>query len=153
MTNAEQLKSALLSHGGIEGVRVAVMQSVEEEAVVDDNRKTIGINKLNNFEFKDEILVAWRAYGMGKGKEIPLETTSEATSEHGIGWLSSEFSSGDFKPLSPNRLSQGRSKRRKWSRFMIPLTIQMNRHPCLPALRMGVLRSFKGCLLSKNTYL
>lgn len=77
VTNAEQLKSALLSHGGIEGVRVAVMQSVEEEAVVDDNRKIIGINKLNNFEFKDEILVAWRAYGMGKGKEIPLETTSE----------------------------------------------------------------------------
>ena len=77
MTNAEQLKSALLSHGGIEGVRVAVMQSVEEEAVVDDNRKIIGINKLNNFEFKDEILVAWRAYGMGNGKEIPLETTSE----------------------------------------------------------------------------
>ena len=37
VTNAEQLKSALLSHGGIEGVRVAVMQRVEEEAVVDDN--------------------------------------------------------------------------------------------------------------------
>ena len=51
VTNAEQLKSALLSHGGIEGVRVAVMQSVEEEAVVDDNRKIIGINRLNNFEF------------------------------------------------------------------------------------------------------
>ena len=58
-----------------------------------------------------------------------------------------------LNPLAQNRLSQGRSKRRKWSRFMIPLTIQMNRHPCLPALRMGVLRSFKGCLLSKNTYL
>ena len=56
-------------------------------------------------------------------------------------------------PLAQNRLSQGRSKRRKWSRFMIPLKIQMNRHPCLPALRMGVLGSFKGCLLSKNTYL
>ena len=77
VNNAEQLKSALLSHGGIVGVRVAVMQSVEEEAVVDDNRKIVGINKLNNFEFKDEILVAWRAYDMGKGKEIPLETTSE----------------------------------------------------------------------------
>lgn len=77
MTNAEQLKSPLLSHGGIEGVRVAVMQRVEEEAIVDDNRKIIGINKLNNFEFKDEILVPWRAYGMAKGKEIPLETTSE----------------------------------------------------------------------------
>ncbi|CAH3164034.1 unnamed protein product, partial [Pocillopora meandrina] len=71
------------------------MQSVEEEAVVDDNRKITGINKLNNFEFKVEILVAWRAYGMGKGKEIPLETTSEGY------WLSSEFSSGVFKPLSP----------------------------------------------------
>ncbi|CAH3158880.1 unnamed protein product [Pocillopora meandrina] len=97
VTNAEQLKSALLSHGGIEGVR---------EAVVDDNRKIIGINKLNNFEFKDEILVAWRAYGMGKGKEIPLEITSE---EHGISWLSSEISSGDFKPLSP-KPTQSRKK-------------------------------------------
>ena len=38
MTNAEKLKSPLLSHGGIEGVRVAVMQRVEEEAIVDDNR-------------------------------------------------------------------------------------------------------------------
>ena len=45
VTNAEQLKSALLSHGGVEGVRVAVMQSSEEEAIVDDNRKIIGINK------------------------------------------------------------------------------------------------------------
>lgn len=43
---------------------------------------------------------------MGKGKEIPLETTSE---EHGIGWLSSEFSSGDFKPLSP-KPTQSRKK-------------------------------------------
>ena len=45
VTNAEQLKSALLSHRVVEGVRVAVMQSVEEEAIVDDNRKIIGINK------------------------------------------------------------------------------------------------------------
>ena len=45
VTNAEQLKSALLSHRGVEGVRVAVMQSVEEEAIVDDNRKIIGINE------------------------------------------------------------------------------------------------------------
>ena len=45
VTNAEQLKSALLSHRGVEGVRVAVMQSVEEEAIIDDNRKIIGINE------------------------------------------------------------------------------------------------------------
>ena len=45
VTNAEQLKSALLSHRGVEGVRVAVMQSVEEEAIIDDNRKIIVINE------------------------------------------------------------------------------------------------------------
>ena len=32
-----------------------------------------------------------------------------STSEHGIGWLSSEFSSGDFKPLSP-KPTQSRKK-------------------------------------------
>ena len=32
-----------------------------------------------------------------------------STSEHGISWLSSEFSSGDFKPLSP-KLTQSRKK-------------------------------------------
>lgn len=73
---AGQLKSALLSHGRL-GVWVAVMQSIDQEAVVDENRKSLRINKWNNLEFKDEILVAWRAYGVGKGKEVSLETTSK----------------------------------------------------------------------------
>ena len=37
MMTAGQLKSALLSRGGM-GVRVAVTQSIYEEAVVDENR-------------------------------------------------------------------------------------------------------------------
>ena len=39
-----QLKTALLLHGG-KGVQVAVMQSIDEEAVVDKNRKSLRINK------------------------------------------------------------------------------------------------------------
>ena len=40
VTNAQQMKDALLSHGGIEGVRVAVSDSLEEsvtESVTDRN--------------------------------------------------------------------------------------------------------------------
>ena len=48
VTNAEQMKDVLLSHGGIEGVRVAVADSLEE-SVTGELPKIMGISKLNNF--------------------------------------------------------------------------------------------------------
>ena len=67
VTTAQQMQDALLSHGGIEGVRVAVADSVEDSAAC-DLPKITGISKLNNFRFDDGKLLAWRAYAVGSGK-------------------------------------------------------------------------------------
>lgn len=70
-----QFKEALLSHGGIEGVRVVAIDSMVD-FVIDDARKIPGISKLNNFKFNSESITAWRAYGIGSGKDIKLEKQS-----------------------------------------------------------------------------
>ena len=71
VTRAQEVKDAILSHGGIEGVRVAVVETTIQEAP--DKRKLHGINKLNNFEFRDDgCVLARRAYGIGEGSIINL---------------------------------------------------------------------------------
>ena len=67
VTTAQQMQDALLSHGGIEGVRVAVADSVEDSAAC-DLPKITGISKLHNFRFDDGKLLAWGAYAVGSGK-------------------------------------------------------------------------------------
>jgi hypothetical protein len=71
VTNAEEMKNALLSHGGVEGVRVAVVPCIDDSFVAQLD-KIPGISKLNNFEFKGRNIVTWRAYDVGKGKRISL---------------------------------------------------------------------------------
>jgi hypothetical protein len=72
---AENMKDALQSSGGIQGVRVVAMQTIHSSS--SDQRKIPNINKLNNFQFDGEGITAWRSYGIGKGKEVepvnPLE--------------------------------------------------------------------------------
>ena len=46
---ASNLKEALLSHGGLEGVRVFSLDTKEE--MPDDAQTIAGITELNNFEF------------------------------------------------------------------------------------------------------
>lgn len=70
-----QFEEALLSHGGIEGVRVVAIDSMED-FVINDARKIPGISKLNNFKFNSESITAWHAYGIGSGKDIKLEKQS-----------------------------------------------------------------------------
>ena len=75
MCTGSQFQEALLSHGGIEGVRVVAIDSMED-FVIDDARKIPGISKLNNFKFNPENITAWRAYGIGRGKDIRLDKQS-----------------------------------------------------------------------------
>ena len=67
------MREALLSHGGVEGVRVALVPSINERVEL---QKIPGINKLNNFQFTDGSLQAWRAYDIGPGKSIAKEKVS-----------------------------------------------------------------------------
>lgn len=72
---AKQLEKALLSYGGINGVRVVSMDSIGNTR--ECTEKLPGISKLNNFEFMPAGKIkVWRAYGMGKGKVIKTENQS-----------------------------------------------------------------------------
>ena len=50
VTDVQKIKDALLSHGSIEGIRVATADSLEE-SVTGELLKIVGISKLNNFRF------------------------------------------------------------------------------------------------------
>ena len=71
VTTAEEMREALLSHGGISGVRVAVVQSLDDSLVL-EQQKIPGISKLNNFTYTKDGLLAHRSYSIGKGKCIIL---------------------------------------------------------------------------------
>ena len=81
VTNATQLQDALTSHGGIEGVRVACLDAVTKMLPVRKTAKIPSISKLNNFEFRDDRIKGWRAYGIGDGKEVKadISTTGKTT--------------------------------------------------------------------------
>lgn len=78
VTNAEQMKDALLSYGGLEGVRVVAVECLEELPTSGSQQKIPGISKLHNFRFTEGKLVARRAYGIGNGKEISINPSTIA---------------------------------------------------------------------------
>lgn len=71
VTNAEQMKAALLSYRGVEGVRVVAVERLEEHLVGETQQKITGISKLNNGK-----IVARRPYGIGSGKEIAVNPST-----------------------------------------------------------------------------
>ena len=79
VTNAEDMKTALLSHGGVTGVRVAVLSVVEGQEIAQQQQKIPGVSKLNNFQYRDGHLLAWRAYGIGVGKRVVDKITGDVT--------------------------------------------------------------------------
>ena len=65
VTTAKELESAILSQGGIKGVRIAVVDTTPNQCTAP---KLPGISKLNNFTFSTEGLTTQRAYQIGQGK-------------------------------------------------------------------------------------
>ena len=68
VTNAEEFQSAVLSNGGLQGVRIALVDGATVTPL--PSMKWDGVSQYNNFEFSDDKLTAWKAYGIGSGKEI-----------------------------------------------------------------------------------
>ena len=66
-------KDAILSHGGVSGVRVALVDTIIDETVATQG-KWKGISTLNNFSYTNngESVTVWRAYNVGKGKTLLL---------------------------------------------------------------------------------
>ena len=107
VTTAQEMKDAILSHGGIEGVRVAVVKTTIQEAP--DKRKLDRINKLNNFEFRDDgCALARGAYGIGEGSVINL-TGDKRESEY-TNSVSSVKNSGHITSWTKARPTQPRAR-------------------------------------------
>ena len=68
VVTAENMKDALQSSGGIQGVRVVTMQTIHSSS--SDQRKVTNINQLNNFQFDGQSITAWQSYGTGKSKKV-----------------------------------------------------------------------------------
>jgi len=71
---ANELKNALLSHGGLDGVRVVSVDAIDETP--DESQTISGITKLNNFEFSPDSITCWRAYCIGSGRTIKPDKIS-----------------------------------------------------------------------------
>lgn len=69
VTTEKEFEKAILSRGGIKGVRVAVVNTAISNPC--NAPKLAGISQLNNFTFSDEGVVAQRAYRIGTGKFLP----------------------------------------------------------------------------------
>lgn len=79
MSTANDMKRALISHGGIDGVRVISMDTIAEQQ--ETTQTVAGITKLNNFEFNStDSVTCWRAYGVGPGDVIKLDALSSKSS-------------------------------------------------------------------------
>lgn len=67
---AEEFKEAIISAGGVRGVRVVVENGA---GLGEKSIKWDGISFLNNFEFTEKGIKVWRAYNIGDGKTVQLE--------------------------------------------------------------------------------
>ena len=71
-----------VTNGGIDGVRVACLDVITTASPITETAKIQNVSKLNNFEFTEGGIKAWRAYYIARGKEIKADnlTTGNAQS-------------------------------------------------------------------------
>ena len=81
--NAQEFKTAILSHGGVAGVRVAVVDAAVAACEV-PQVKLDGISMLNNFDFSGDTVTVWRAFDVGKGKQISKSKVEGKKNENKI---------------------------------------------------------------------
>ncbi|KXJ11458.1 hypothetical protein AC249_AIPGENE89 [Exaiptasia diaphana] len=70
VSTAKQFKEAMTSYGGVNGVRVALVD-LKEEHKTSLEGKIEGVSGLNNYAYEDRGLVTWKAYRIGEGRIIP----------------------------------------------------------------------------------
>lgn len=70
ISNAEQMKDAITSDGGVRGVSVVLCGAVQIPKA-DPFPKWPGVSLINDIVFKDREMKVWRAYGVGEGKAVP----------------------------------------------------------------------------------
>ena len=67
--NTQEFKTAILSNGGVTGVRVAVVDAAVAACEL-PQLKLHGVSMLNNFEFSSDAVTVWKTFDVGQGKQI-----------------------------------------------------------------------------------
>lgn len=67
VVTAEDMKTAIESHGGLTGCRVAVVEVDSSKDLDDTQRKIPGISLLYNFKYEEGGVRMWKAYNIGEG--------------------------------------------------------------------------------------
>ena len=79
MVTAEDFQYAMLSHGGVRGVRESfIHMSIMRPTSL--RGKLEGVSSLNNVHLGDRDLTAWLAFDVGKGKKVPCTQLESQTS-------------------------------------------------------------------------
>ena len=63
----EDLQTAMLSAGGITGIRVALVDSL---GIKNNPIKRDGISLINNLQYTNTTITVWRSYNIGSGKTV-----------------------------------------------------------------------------------
>ena len=67
---AHDFKEAMLSHGGIIGVRVTLLTDIAEKSQQEVAGRWEGISSLNNFLYQGDCVTVWKVYDIGRGKTL-----------------------------------------------------------------------------------
>ena len=78
---AEDMKTALESHGGLKGCRAAVVE-VDGTKEVGKYNKIPQVSLLHNFAFEEKGIRAWRAYDVGDGRFIAYDSLDIEAQHH-----------------------------------------------------------------------
>ena len=70
VVTASDMKEAIESHSGVSGVR-SIVAEVDTSTKEGREAKWDGISKLNNFQFDDNGVRAWKAFEVGEGQQFP----------------------------------------------------------------------------------
>lgn len=68
--NAKDFKDAMLSNGGLNGVRAALVDPGTEGKCFVPQVKLVGVSSLNNLQYSEQGVTVWRTFQVGQGKLI-----------------------------------------------------------------------------------
>ena len=68
---ARDFKDAVLSYGGVKGVRVALVTDASQQPQQELSGRGSGISFLNNFLYQKDCVTVWKAFDIGQGNTIP----------------------------------------------------------------------------------
>ena len=67
MQNSKDFRDAMLSNGGLNGVRVALVDASTKGKCVLPHVKFAGVSSLNDFQYSEQGITVWRAFQVEQG--------------------------------------------------------------------------------------